>query len=172
MEEIKYPILGYLFGFIGTLQTSELILALCLGFMGAFGGWLFERFGKSFLEKKFALIKKKYKEYQNNQKQIKMDNFKSTVTKILSIWVGIGTALIALGASGIAGIPVELINLFSQGTADLLGQTVDVIIAAIGTVIATAQAIRAIFVAKEPESAVSTRSAKDLKAIARSPFKI
>lgn len=47
----KSTILGYIFGFIGTVTFVEVLTALALGFVGAFGGWLFEKLKRKYLDK-------------------------------------------------------------------------------------------------------------------------
>lgn len=45
--EYKDSILGYIFGFLGSLiMTEQALTALGLGFIGALGGWLFGKLEK------------------------------------------------------------------------------------------------------------------------------
>lgn len=56
----KYVILGYIFGFVGSMALMEkALVAFLLGFIGAFGGWLFEQFVK-YLEIRKKNNKSKY----------------------------------------------------------------------------------------------------------------
>lgn len=58
----RYPIIGYVFAFFGSIlkqQTVDLLVALLLGFVGAFGGWLFEQIKKKYLDSEEK--KNKYK---------------------------------------------------------------------------------------------------------------
>ena len=63
MEQLindKYVILGYIFGFMGSLALLEQVaFAAALGFAGALGGWIFEQI------RKFTLKKIKDKEESN-----------------------------------------------------------------------------------------------------------
>lgn len=169
MQIDKYPVLGYIFGFLGSLPhySEEIFVALLLGFVGAFGGWLFE------LAKIKILLKLQEKKNLKITKEIKMDKIKSTITKILSAWVGIGTALMFIGATGLIPIPEILLNLFSKDIANLIGGTTDAILTAVGAVIAAAQVFRGILIGQEqPAGQISSRSVESLKSLRRSPFAV
>lgn len=101
-----------------------------------------------------------------------MDKIRSTITRILATWVGIGTALIAIGSTGLIPIPEVLVELFSQEVADILGGIADAIITAVGAVISGAQVIRAILIGQENPDQLGVRDAKSVKKLRRSPFAV
>ena len=80
-----------------------------------------------------------------------MDKFKEGVAKVLRTWVAIGLSLVALSASDLIEIPLSLVQLFSQDTADIIASTIDAILAAYGSVIALWQVIRGYFATQKPD---------------------
>lgn len=100
-----------------------------------------------------------------------MQKIRDFITKVLAAWVGIGTALVLIGNSGLVDIPESWLGLFSQNTAVLLQETFDIVFQAIGAVVLAAQTIRGIFLAKEPTPEVQVLSSKDKVAYYLNPFK-
>lgn len=166
--DIKYPILGYFFGFIGSFP-GEIFIALLLGFIGAFGGWLFERLIK-YLDNRIKDYIEKIKDKQSNKQD--MENVQQFFANVLAKWMALGAIVTAAVATGFINFPEWLILIFSEQTATLLGNFFDAVVGGVGAFIALYQAVRGYFLGNQPEGQIKARSAEDLKAISRSPFKI
>lgn len=101
-----------------------------------------------------------------------MDKFKTAIVKALAVWSGLGTALIALGASGIINIPSSWLGLFSASFIEQVQVVFDLGIQTYGAILVVAQVIRGIFVAKQSEGQIKVLDTKQTKSLIRSPFKI
>jgi hypothetical protein len=164
----RYPILGYIFGFFSSLP-GEIFMALILGFIGAFGGWVFERF--------IRYADKKLKEIIEERKEKKltitiMEKLRSFFTRILSIYGSIGVILMTIGSQGIINFPEWLTFLFSEDVSLALGSVFDTIITAIGAFLSFIQLVRAPFITEKLKGEVSTLDHKELRKVIINPFRV